>query len=158
MSSQQSISELLAAVQSGINQPELLSEWLEIDHERVLAFADATNDHQWIHTDEIRAAESPYGGTIAHGFLTLSLISFFTAGALQFDNTAAVLNYGLDRVRFLSPVRVGSRLRTSSRVIAAEEKTAGILIRLEVTIQIEGEEKPAAVAEQLVLAIAESTL
>jgi acyl dehydratase len=133
-----------------------VSEWLTIDQARVDQFAACTDDHQWIHEDAVRAStESPYGTTIAHGFLTLSLLSRFATevGALPAD-AVAVLNYGLDRVRFVSPVKVGSRVRDRIRLLEVEQKGAArVLIKTQHRIEIEGEAKPALVAELLALVV-----
>ena len=130
-----------------------VSEWLEIDQERVNAFADATLDHQFIHIDEERAAATPFGGTIAHGFLTLSLLPHFLGEASpEIEGTMMAINYGSDKVRFLQPVKVGSRIRARSELAAAAEKRPGQwLLNQRVTIEIEDESKPALVAEMLML-------
>ena len=127
------------------------SPWLEITQERVDRFADATNDHQFIHVDEERAAATPFGGTIAHGFLSLSLLSYLNAqSAVRPDNLVMGINYGSDKVRYLMPVRVGKRIRSHQRVLEVTEKEPGRwLMRTAVTVEIEGEETPALVAEIL---------
>jgi acyl dehydratase len=127
------------------------SPWLEITQERVDRFADATNDHQFIHVDEERAAATPFGGTIAHGFLSLSLLSYLNAqSAVRPDNLVMGINYGSDKVRYLMPVRVGKRIRSQQRVLEVTEKEPGRwLMRTAVTVEIEGEETPALVAEIL---------
>lgn len=129
------------------------SSWFEISQERVNQFADATNDHQFIHIDEARAAKTPFGGTIAHGFLTLSLIPFLTAEkAPRFEGLVMGINYGSDKVRFLQPVRVGSRVRARQKYLEVTEKNPGQwLIKTQVTIEIEGQAKPALVAETLAI-------
>ena len=127
------------------------SPWLEITQERVDRFADATNDHQFIHVDEERAAATPFGGTIAHGFLSLSLLSYLNAqSAVRPDNLVMGINYGSDKVRYLMPVRVGKRIRSHQKVLEVTEKEPGRwLMRTAVTVEIEGEETPALVAEIL---------
>ena len=131
---------------------ELVGEdWLTIDQGRIDAFAGATGDFQWIHVEPERAAAGPFGATIAHGYLTLSLITLLTEGLLEVGGTGAVVNYGLDKVRFVQPVRVGSRLRARSEVIAVDESGQGYRVSLRVTIEIEGSERPALVAETIVL-------
>jgi len=127
------------------------SSWFEITQERVNQFADATNDHQFIHIDEAQAARTPFGGTIAHGFLTLSLIPFLTAEkAPVFEGLVMGINYGSDKVRFLQPVRVGSRVRARQKYLEVTEKNPGQwLIKSQVTIDIENQEKPALIAETL---------
>ena len=127
------------------------SEWLEISQERVSQFADATNDHQFIHVDEERAKTTPFGGTIAHGFLSLSLVTYLIAETMPVpENTAMTINYGSDKVRYLTPVRVGKRIRALQKVIDVGEKQPGRwLVKTAVTIEIEGEEVPALIAEIL---------
>lgn len=131
------------------------SSWLLIDQERVNQFADATNDHQFIHLDVEKASQTPFGGTIAHGFLTLSLIvSLVAEKARPIENTVMLVNYGLDKVRFLQPVPVGSRIRARQVLLEAREKSAGQwLTKTAVTIEIENQEKPAMIAEFLGLTI-----
>jgi acyl dehydratase len=129
--------------------------WFTIDQDRIDAFADATLDHQFIHVDEERAAISPLGGTIAHGFLTLSLTPYFTAqlGVVP-ENLSMMFNYGLDRLRFLSPVRSGSEVRAHARLLEVTEKQPGrLLIKTGITVEISGESKPAMVAETLTMAV-----
>ncbi|MBT8092666.1 MAG: MaoC family dehydratase [Gammaproteobacteria bacterium] len=127
------------------------SPWLEITQERVNRFADATNDHQFIHVDPEKAAETPFGGPIAHGFLSLSLLSYLNAQtAILPENTVMGINYGSDKVRYLAPVRVGKRIRSRQTVLDITEKKPGQwLFRYAVTVEIEGEETPALVAEIL---------
>ena len=135
-----------------------VSEWLPIDQARISQFADCTDDHQWIHVDVGRAErESPLGSTIAHGYLTLSLLARFTyeVGLVPADAGQA-LNYGLDRVRFMTPVRAGARIRDHVSLVAAEDRGPGrLLVRAQHTIEIEGEEKPAMVAEALAMLVAQ---
>lgn len=129
-----------------------VSGWVEVDQARIHRFADATDDHQYIHTDPMRAAATPFGGTIAHGFLTLSLLTMFggTGGSLRLAGTVMVINYGLDKVRFISPVKAGQRLRARFTLLSAEEKKAKhFLLKYNVTIEIEGGPKPALIAEWL---------
>lgn len=131
------------------------SEWLLIDQERIDAFADCTLDHQFIHVDPENAEKTPFGSTIAHGFLSLSLLSHFAQSVgCKFENTTMGINYGLDRVRFISPVRVNSRIRARARLIDVREKKPGhFLIKQEVSIEIEGETRPALMAEWLTMAV-----
>ena len=128
-----------------------MSSWLTIDQQRIDEFADATEDRQFIHTDPEAAAQTPFGGTIAHGFLSLSMLSRMAAeGMLVPDNVKMAVNYGLDRVRFIKPVRSGKRIRGRFRLDPIEEKAPGqLLLRHTVTVEIEGEEKPALTAEWL---------
>ena len=131
------------------------SPWLTITQERVDQFADATNDHQFIHVDPERAAQTPFGGPVAHGFLTLSLLSYLNAesGIVPEDAVMGV-NYGSDRIRYLAPVRVGKRIRSRQKLIDVTEKQPGQwLLKCEVTVEIEDEQTPALVAEILSLVI-----
>ena len=134
-----------------------LSDWMTIDQHRIDEFADCTGDKQWIHVDVERARrESPFGGTIAHGYLTLSVAASLAidAGVIPVD-AAAALNYGLDKVRFLAPVKAGSRVRNRVVLVAAEAKGTGrTLITMQNTIEIEGEAKPALIAESLAMLMA----
>ena len=127
------------------------SDWIEIDQERVNVFADVTEDHQFIHIDPERAKQTPFGGTIAHGFLTLSLLSKFSAqAALKLNGANIGLNYGLNSVRFLSPVAVGKKVRGIFTLKDAVEKKPGqFLLTYEVNVEIDGVDKPALVAEWL---------
>ena len=122
-----------------------------MDQQRIDEFADATEDRQFIHTDPEAAAQTPFGGTIGHGFLTLSMLSRMAAeGMLVPDSIKMAVNYGLDRVRFIAPVRSGKRIRGRFRLDSVEEKAPGqLLLRHTVTVEIEGEEKPALTAEWL---------
>lgn len=131
------------------------SSWLEITQERVNQFADATNDHQFIHIDEEKAAKTPFRGTIAHGYLTLSLVPFLTdENSLNIEGAVMGINYGSDKVRFIQPVKVGSRIRARQVLKAAVERSPGQwMIRIEVTIEIEGREKPAMIAETIAIII-----
>jgi acyl dehydratase len=134
------------------------SEWLEITQGRVKEFADATNDHQFIHVDLEKAKASPFGGTIAHGFLTLSLLTHLLSEAMVVpEKTAMTINYGSDKVRFLKPVAVGQRIRAKQQLAEANEKKPGQwLMKMNVTVEIEGEETPALIAEILFMHIVES--
>ncbi len=127
------------------------TEWLEVTQERVDAFADATGDHQWIHVDVDRAKGGPFGGTIAHGYLTLSLIPQFSPQLLALDTPGPKLNYGVNKVRFPSPVKVGSRIRATAQVAEVTDVPAGKQLVTRFTIEIDGETKPACVAETVVL-------
>ena len=127
------------------------SPWIEITQERVNQFAEATNDYQFIHVDPERAAQTPFGGPIAHGFLSLSLLSYLNEQtAVVPDNLVMGINYGSDKVRYLMPVQVGKRIRSHQKVLEVTEKKPGQwLIKNAVTVEIEGEETPALVAEIL---------
>jgi len=134
-----------------IGEEIAVSEWLEIDQNRVNLFADATDDHQWIHVDVDRARrESPYGAPIAHGFLTLSLLARFSGELLRAEGVRLGLNYGLDKVRFISPVRVGDRVRARYTLRSLTDVDGGVQVSWTATIEIEGTEKPACVAQTLV--------
>jgi acyl dehydratase len=126
-----------------------VSAWLVVDQDRIDGFADATGDHQWIHVDPQRAASGPFGGTIAHGYLSLSLLAPLMFELLQVAGTALVINAGSDRVRFLTPVRSGSRVRARATISGAERIPTGIRVKQSVTLEIEGADKPALVAETL---------
>ena len=126
-----------------------VGEWMEVTQDRVNLFADATDDHQWIHVDEERAAKGPFGGTIAHGYLTLSLIPRLGGGGLGLDGVKMGINYGLDRVRFIQPVPAGGRIRGRRKLLEVKEGEGFVQLKVEVTVEIEGSEKPACVAETL---------
>jgi acyl dehydratase len=123
------------------------SDWLQVDQSRIDRFADATGDHQWIHVDPERAAAGPYGRTIAHGYLTLSLLPLLVTEIYRVDGASRMVNYGLDRVRFVSPVLVGSRIRARTVLREAVALSGGVEIRLETTIELEGHDRPACVAQ-----------
>jgi acyl dehydratase len=141
----------LDEIRSRIGQEVGLSSWLTMDQQRINEFADATEDRQFIHTDPEAAARTPFGGTIGHGFLTLSMLSRMAAEAMLVpDSIKMAVNYGLDRVRFIAPVRSGKRIRGRFRLDSVDEKAPGqLLLRHTVTVEIEGEEKPALTAEWL---------
>ncbi|MFO1186949.1 MAG: MaoC family dehydratase [Alphaproteobacteria bacterium] len=127
-----------------------VSDWLLIDQKRIAQFADATNDHQWIHVDEERARrELPTGKTIAHGYLTLSLIPCLTRGMLKIEGATRVINYGLNKVRFMTMVPVNSRVRARQKLVSVRERAGAIQTTNEITIEIEGEKRPACVAETI---------
>lgn len=126
-----------------------ITDWLLVDQERVNTFADATGDHQWIHVDTERAADGPFGGTIAHGLLTLSLLPQFQFQLIRVDNIAMGINYGYNKIRFLNPVRVGSRLRAHAEVTNVEQKPGAVDVTVLTTVEIEGADKPACVAESI---------
>lgn len=124
-------------------------EWFEISQERIAAFADATEDWQWIHLDAERAASGPFGATIAHGYLTLSLLPRLCSGLLEVDGVAMRVNYGLDRVRFLQPVRAGSRVRATIELISAEQTAQGVRAVLRTVVELEGSSRPALAADSI---------
>ena len=137
-------------IENFLNKPLTPSDWYQVTQERINNFADATNDHQFIHVDP-EQAEPIFGSTIAHGFLTLSLTSGMgEENALVVEGSKMSLNYGLDKIRFLAPVPVNSRIRMHSKIVDVNEKNPGqFLIKSEVTMELEGSEKPAFIAEQL---------
>jgi acyl dehydratase len=126
-----------------------VSDWVTVSQERIELFARATNDHQWIHLDAERAAAGPFGTTIAHGFLTLSLLPEMAASAFAVDDTRMGVNYGLNRVRFPAPVPSGSRLRGRFKLLAVEPIAGGSQFTMEVTMEREGSDKPVCVAESI---------
>jgi acyl dehydratase len=125
------------------------TDWLEVTQDRVNLFADATDDHQWIHVDPERAANGPFGGTIAHGLLTLSLLPQFTHQLYTVDNVAMAINYGYNKVRFITPVRVGSKIRARAEIAKVDQLEGAVQAIVTVTVEIEGSDKPAAVAESI---------
>ncbi|WP_448330935.1 MaoC family dehydratase [Streptomyces sp. DSM 41534] len=125
------------------------SEWIEVTQDRVDTFADATDDHQWIHTDPERAAQGPFGAPIAHGYLTLSLFIPLFSQLLEVRGVTIKVNYGLDKVRFPAPVKAGSRIRLVARLTAVEDVPGGVQITVDGTIEVDGGTKPAAVVRSL---------
>ncbi|MCY4427752.1 MAG: MaoC family dehydratase [Halieaceae bacterium] len=125
------------------------SDWLEIDQQRIDMFADATGDHQWIHVDPERAKEGPFGCTIAHGYLTLSLANWFLPRLLEVRNISMGVNYGCEKVRFPAAVPVGSRLRAGAEVISAESVKGAVQVVVRMTIEIEGGDRPACVIDTI---------
>lgn len=146
-----SLDELTSAVGERLGS----SNWLTVDQDRADRFADVTGDHQWIHVDPQRAAAGPFGGTIAHGYLTLSLLPALGAEVFRYDLPGSRLNYGADKVRFPHPVRTGSRVRAHVTVERAEQVRAGLLVALHNTIEIEGQAKPGCVANTLTLFVSQ---
>jgi acyl dehydratase len=126
------------------------TEWLEVTQDRVNLFADATDDHQWIHVDPERAANGPFGGTIAHGLLTLSLLPHFTSQMYTVGNIAMAINYGYNKVRFITPVKVGAKVRARAEITKVDQLDGAVQATLTTTVDIEGSDKPAAVAESIV--------
>jgi acyl dehydratase len=125
------------------------TDWLEVTQDRVNLFADATDDHQWIHVDPERAANGPFGGTIAHGLLTLSLLPHLTHQMYTVDNVAMAINYGYNKVRFITPVRVGAKIRARAEISKVDKLDGAVQATVTTTVEIEGSEKPAAVAESI---------
>jgi len=134
-----------------VGRPLGTTDWMEITQEQVNLFADATRDHQWIHTDPARAINGPFKGTVVHGFLTLSLAPVVISEVLEIRELIAALNYGVDKVRFPAPLRVGSQLRATVTVMRAVQKTSGLEAVFTLTFEIEGETRPACVADVIVL-------
>ena len=138
-------------ITAAIGEPLGSSEWLTIEQDRINAFADATGDHQWIHIDAERAASGPFGRTIAHGYLTLSLVVMLGHQVFEFDTGRPMINYGINKVRFPSPVRVDSRIRATVTIAGVQPVAVGTQVTMSFVIEIEGEEKPACVAETVIL-------
>jgi acyl dehydratase len=138
-------------INARVGEEIAVSDWLEITQTRIDEFADATGDHQFIHVDPVRAAaETPFKGTIAHGFLTLSLLSTLIRDSIRFTGLRMAINYGLNRVRFVSPVPAGSRIRALITLHAVDAVSGGVQVTWQVTIESEGGDKPACVAEWVV--------
>jgi acyl dehydratase len=130
------------------------TEWLTITQERVNLFADATDDHQWIHVDPEKAASGPFGGTIAHGLLTLSLLPHFSSQLYRVSNIALAVNYGYNKVRFITPVKVGANVRARGELTSVNKLDGAVQATTTITVEIEGVDKPAAVVESIVRYIA----
>ncbi len=137
--------ELAAAVGTHLGY----SDWILIDQSRIDLFAEATGDHQWIHVDPVRAAEGPYGSTIAHGYLTLSLTNLFLPQIIDVQGASMGINYGVNKVRFPAPVPVGSRLRAGAVLTSVEEVPGGVQSVVTITVEIEGGSKPACIVESV---------
>ncbi len=140
----------LASLSDHVGSHVGFTEWQTMEQERVNQFADATDDHQYIHVDVERAKASPFGGTIAHGYLTLSLLAPITMQLLQVTDAVAGLNYGLDRVRFPAPLPVGSQWRGGGEIVSVDDVPGGKQVKFKATIEVKGSDKPAMVAEALV--------
>jgi acyl dehydratase len=134
-------------LRNAINQELGPSDWLEIKQDRIDQFAEATGDFQWIHVDPSQAAAGPFGSTIAHGYLTLSLVPMLTREYYSVDGATMIVNYGLDRVRFVSPVPVGSRVRARSSIVEAADVKDAVQVTLRTTIELAGSDRPAAVVD-----------
>ncbi|MGW4340270.1 MaoC family dehydratase [Rhodococcus koreensis] len=146
----QNIDDVEAAVGEHLGH----SDWFEITQDRVNVFADATGDHQWIHVDPERAAEGPFGAPIAHGYLTLSLLPKLGADLMRVEGTKLVINYGLNKVRFPKPVKVGASIRVGGEIGGFEHTKQGAQVVVKYTIEIKGEDKPACVAETVRVLVA----
>jgi acyl dehydratase len=145
----QTVFEGLDEVKAAVGRHLGYSDWLEITQDRVNLFADATGDHQWIHVDPVRAAEGPFGGPIAHGYLSLSLTNQFLPEILEIRNISAGVNYGANKLRFPSPVPVGARVRGGAELVAVDDVPGGIQTTIVITVEVEGQDKPAVVVESL---------
>lgn len=126
------------------------TDWLVVDQTRINQFADATDDRQWIHIDPVKAAAGPFGGTIAHGLLTLSLLPHFMHDLYRVDNVKMAINYGFNKVRFITPVPVGAKLRAAATIADVTEVSGGVQATIATTIEVEGSDRPAAVIESIV--------
>ncbi len=141
--------ESLDQVRAAVGTELGTSEWRTVDQDRITRFAEVSEDHQWIHVDAERARDSPFGSTIAHGYLTLSLVSVMMGEIVRFGGVQFAVNYGSNRVRFPAPVKVGSRVRGHATLAAVEEVPGGIQTTISVTVEVEGQTKPALAAEIL---------
>jgi acyl dehydratase len=141
----ESADQILAAVGQRLGE----SDWLQVDQRRIDLFAEATGDHQWIHVDPVRAAAGPFGACIAHGYLTLSLASYFLPQIIHVNNMKMGVNYGCDKIRFPAAVRVGARLRGVGELVRAERVGEGVQATIRVTVEIEGEQRPACVVDTI---------
>jgi len=141
----------LAEVPALVGQEVAVSDWITITQEQVNLFAEATGDHQWIHVDVEKSKDGPFGGTIAHGYLTLSLVPWLGSQVFTLDTPGPKLNYGVNKVRFPNPVRVGSKIRATVSIGAVTDVPAGKQLTVQYVVEIEGEDKPACVAESVVL-------
>ena len=133
-----------------VGKPLGTSSWHQISQEQVDLFADATDDHQWIHVDPEKAANGPFGSTIAHGLLTLSLLPHFSHQLYRVDNVAMAINYGYNKVRFITPVKVGAKIRARGEITSVTQLEGAVQATTTITIEIDGSEKPAALAESIV--------
>ncbi|WP_156913751.1 MaoC family dehydratase [Brevibacterium album] len=145
----------IAELEQLVGQELGASDWFAVDQDRVNLFADATGDHQWIHIDEEKAAAGPFGGTIAHGFLTLSLLPVLGAQVTDVTGMKMKINYGLNKVRFPNPVRVGSKVRDVVTLKEVVRKSSGVQVVMDHVIEIEGQDRPACIAEAVTLMVEE---
>jgi acyl dehydratase len=144
-----SVDEFCSAVGTHLGE----SPWTTVDQDRIDTFADATGDHQWIHVDPVRAADGPFGGTIAHGFLTLSMVPVMLGETFTVDGLQAFMNYGTDRIRFIRPVPAGSRIQASATLTSVEETPLGVRAVVSVEVRLEDGGKPACIADLITLLI-----
>ena len=141
----------LDELQSLVGQQLGFSDWLTIDQARIDLFADATGDHQWIHIDPDRAKDGPFGATIAHGYLTLSLIPVLASQVYELVGLTMAVNYGSNRIRFAAPVRVNSRVRAGVELLNVTTKPTGAQLEMRITVEIEGSDKPACIADTVTI-------
>lgn len=139
----------LEELKQWVGKEVAVSDWLQVTQDRIDRFADATGDHQWIHVDPARAAAGPFGATIAHGYLTLALSNYFLPQIVEVRGFAMGVNYGVDKVRFPAPVRVGSRIRAGAELVEVAELANGLQTLIRITVEIEGGDKPACVIDSL---------
>lgn len=139
----------VAGVIAAVGQDLGVTEWMVLTQQRINQFADATDDHQWIHVDEARAAAGPFGGCVAHGYLTLSLANKFLPQLVSYERLKMGVNYGCERVRFPAPVRAGARVRGHGVVVAAEPVPGGVQVTIRITVEIEGAAKPGCVVDTI---------
>jgi len=137
------------AVLAAVGRHLGFTDWITVDQDRINRFADATGDHQWIHVDVEKAKSGPFGGTIAHGYLTLSLTNLFLPQLVSVENLSMGINYGVNKVRFPTPVRAGSRIRAGAEIAACEEVPGGVQAIIKITVEIEGSDKPACIVENV---------
>jgi acyl dehydratase len=137
------------ALKDAVGQHLGFTEWLVVDQDRINRFADATGDHQWIHVDVEKAKDGPFGAPIAHGYLTLSLTNLFLPHLITVENISMGINYGVNKVRFPSPVVVGSRIRGGAEIDAVDEVAGGVQVIIKITVEIEGSTKPACIVENV---------
>jgi len=137
------------ALHQAVGQALGVSEWIRVEQQRIDLFAEATGDHQWIHVDPEKAAQGPFGACIAHGYLSLALVNLFLPQILEVRGISMGVNYGCDRLRFPNVLRVGARVRGSAELLAVEEIKGGVQACIRVTVEIEGEERPACVVDSI---------
>jgi len=145
----QTVFEGVGALRDAVGDHLGYSDWLEITQDRIDLFAEATGDHQWIHVDPVRAAEGPFGAPIAHGYLTLSLSNFFLPQIVEVRGISAGVNYGADKIRYPSPVRVGAKVRGGAELLQVVDVPGGVQTTMRITIEVEGDAKPACVIESV---------
>jgi acyl dehydratase len=137
------------AVKAAVGTHLGFSDWLLVDQDRINRFADATGDHQWIHVDEAKAKNGPFGTTIAHGYLTLALTNLFLPQLIAVERLSMGINYGVNKVRFPTPVPAGSRVRAGAEIVSGEEVAGGVQVVIKMTVELEGSDKPACIVENV---------